>query len=1167
MSGIRLRRIRLDGIGPSGARFDPLTIDLTSGGAASPVALLFLENGGGKSVLLRLVFSVVLPGRRNVVGGARLADYVLSRDVGHIICEWEIDDGTQVPSLFVTGKVLEWRGGHRSANADNLKESWYSFSPYAGVIDFDTLATRKDGRRLSRAGFLTTLAEAQRATPALNLVVEHSPGAWREHLLKNTPLDPVLFRYQRAMNVDESDADELFSRVTTGEAFVRFLLRAAADPDELREFGALLDAYARQAASRDALELERVFAETALDALGPVADAEAARRAAADLLAEADRRADLFARSLLAEVARTEGEASVLNANAAAAKERAETAGSESNRFESFTRELRRQAALFDLADAEALAAEAEAAVRTAEVELAGWEAVPTIANARRANVTRRELTAAVEQAASDEAPYRAARDRAAIALLAAVEREKAALEERACIALREADELDARAESARRATIDAEAQAAASIAEAKQLGERITAADEERSHLVTGGILGTAESAEAARDRHLQAATFAGERLAAIAERRAAIVGSQRSLNERDRDLADRLVEADTELRAAEDHLQRFKSEASAVLGADRVVALVGDGVELWPAVDRVTQILNTDIAAAETRVRDLAVAGKDDEVALESLGTEGRLPPSADVQAALEALRGARVPATAGWSWLSQLNQDARDRALSSNPLLAGGVIVTNPAALDRARSVLTDAGLDVRSIVAVGPAADLEAGSPAVATLVVPPNPALYDESLADAESRRLAARVDASSREREELTSAADADRRLRDRIADIVRRWSADAVATCEDRVRQLRTEVQEMRGERSALAADLRRLEGEFSDLETEASTQRTAEQTARTAASEADRLTEREADADRARERIPALDLHASTRREDAMRESRAETKARGDASVKRNEAAELRRHRADLDRVLEDVPITRTPAEPDGISRPVDDLRARFDAAAGALARVAVGDDLHSALHAAEADEAAATAKVMALSAAVRDAAERLASTGAAATPASLDEARRSAAVTFDRCRSEDKAASNMVALAQKEVETTSRRDERTGRAHAELPDEWKPTDATTARRLSEDVGELARAARSRQLAAEGEQRQAINAAQTSRTRAQVLKAHAARLGRRDAPPEDLVGVAPWSGSEDTAATQADSLGEAHSEAATALDDATRRLERAVEYTRRVANESRFA
>ena len=90
----RLRRIHLDGIGPTGARFDPVTIDLTdrTGGGAQ-VALIHLENGGGKSVLLKLVFSAVLPGRRYTIGGAKLGDFVLSDDTGHVALEWGIDDG------------------------------------------------------------------------------------------------------------------------------------------------------------------------------------------------------------------------------------------------------------------------------------------------------------------------------------------------------------------------------------------------------------------------------------------------------------------------------------------------------------------------------------------------------------------------------------------------------------------------------------------------------------------------------------------------------------------------------------------------------------------------------------------------------------------------------------------------------------------------------------------------------------------------------------------------------------------------------------------------------------------------------------------------------------------------------------------------------------------
>jgi hypothetical protein len=93
-----LNRVRLVGIGPRGARYTDVTLDLSGVGAPvtpaslfesgarrpSPHSLLMLENGGGKSVLLKLVFSVVLPGRRRTVGGAALDKFVLDGDTGHV---------------------------------------------------------------------------------------------------------------------------------------------------------------------------------------------------------------------------------------------------------------------------------------------------------------------------------------------------------------------------------------------------------------------------------------------------------------------------------------------------------------------------------------------------------------------------------------------------------------------------------------------------------------------------------------------------------------------------------------------------------------------------------------------------------------------------------------------------------------------------------------------------------------------------------------------------------------------------------------------------------------------------------------------------------------------------------------------------------------------------
>lgn len=63
-----LSRVRLHAVGPKGARYQDVTLDLRRSPSSQPsgASVLFLENGGGKTVLVRLIFSVILPGRRQV---------------------------------------------------------------------------------------------------------------------------------------------------------------------------------------------------------------------------------------------------------------------------------------------------------------------------------------------------------------------------------------------------------------------------------------------------------------------------------------------------------------------------------------------------------------------------------------------------------------------------------------------------------------------------------------------------------------------------------------------------------------------------------------------------------------------------------------------------------------------------------------------------------------------------------------------------------------------------------------------------------------------------------------------------------------------------------------------------------------------------------------------
>ncbi|HEY2063119.1 MAG TPA: hypothetical protein VGH57_32420, partial [Amycolatopsis sp.] len=147
-----LSRVRLHSVGPAGARYQDVVLDFSGVGATitapkqdalfsagihaggpvrrpSPASVLFLENGGGKSVLIKLIFSVMLPGRRQVVGTTStkvLEKFVAAKDVSHVALEWlHVETGQRV----ITGKVSEWRGHVTSADSENLVDSWYCFRP------------------------------------------------------------------------------------------------------------------------------------------------------------------------------------------------------------------------------------------------------------------------------------------------------------------------------------------------------------------------------------------------------------------------------------------------------------------------------------------------------------------------------------------------------------------------------------------------------------------------------------------------------------------------------------------------------------------------------------------------------------------------------------------------------------------------------------------------------------------------------------------------------------------------------------------------------------------------------------------------------------------------------------------------------------------------------
>ncbi|MEV6780453.1 hypothetical protein [Streptomyces syringium] len=790
-----LSRVRLYSIGPAGARYADTVLDLRSVGAPvphpapaqaeffedepvgpprrpAPAGVLFLENGGGKSVLLKLIFSVMLPGHRNTLGGASsgvLRKFLLADDCGHVALEWShVLTGESV----VVGKVSEWRGRQVSGDPRKFAEAWYSFRPGPG-LSLDSLPVAEStamrggadgssgarGRRRTMKGFRDALTEAGKAYPHLDVVWEEIHERWNEHL-GELGLDPELFRYQREMNADEGEAAGLFA-VKNDSDFTDLLLRAVTDTRDTDGLADLVHGFAHKLGRRAELTAERDFTAGSLDLLTRIADAAAVREQARGVHAGAERRTRVLARRLSARGAEERGRTAELAEQVAAAAHGVTDAETERGRRSLVAAEIAYRHASLALAAAEKAAAAQRRELLDARTLHSAWQAAETVLRHRAAADRSARVAAAIQEAERDAAPALAARAQAATELVralntAAEEGERVANEEEERSAV-----LQETAEAAHRDATSAATEAQRARSESGHLRQRLVEVEQETAEAVRAGWLDdTAPDADPAR-----AALAASD-----AEKPAA--AAYESAREAARQAAERAKEAAaaqarTELSAARaadaasaaESAYDAERRAAESLGADqRIVELLGlpqptaagqvpgprSGAARTPAdpapaanavpaarrtvegpltaeeldrnADALREMLDASVAASERQMFDLRTAAADDSRILGALGDGGLLPPSPDVLATVEYLGEHGIPALPGWRYLAQAVDPAEHATvLAARPELVDGVVITDPDAHTRAREVLAQASLLPRSAVAVGTTAALLAPAP--------------------------------------------------------------------------------------------------------------------------------------------------------------------------------------------------------------------------------------------------------------------------------------------------------------------------------------------------------------------------------------------------------------------------------------------------------------------
>src|SRR6266496_321210 len=228
-----LTRVRLRSVGPWGARFDDVIMDLSKPWDdklgieehapdsnhelhAHPArsTAIFGKNGVGKSTLLRLISSVLAGNRPR--RGPRYVSHAPSDDIGHIALEWrDLRTGSQL----ITGRVVR----PHPDKMIGMSAGFYSFQS-GETITLDTLPFEGAGSSEKVSSFRERLHAAFETGAGLTWV--RSRVEWKKHL-RDCGFNVHWFQWI----VDHL----LFDRVVqdwTEERFLEFVLREAV-PGEL----------------------------------------------------------------------------------------------------------------------------------------------------------------------------------------------------------------------------------------------------------------------------------------------------------------------------------------------------------------------------------------------------------------------------------------------------------------------------------------------------------------------------------------------------------------------------------------------------------------------------------------------------------------------------------------------------------------------------------------------------------------------------------------------------------------------------------------------------------------------------------------------------------------------------------------------------------------------
>ena len=216
----KLSRLHLTGIGHRDAKFDRLSLRFVDARNQPAHTLVWLPNGGGKSLLIAFKYAALRPHKRDFLGlktgrGADLEDFVPAGKLAVVLIEFDFSE--------VGGERLVV--GYAAVRKDQgLERTYFSFRAHPALA-WETLPVAGLGPEAPNLTKLLThfRAAAEKDKGRIAYFETISQSDWESHLRDELKLDPEIFGHHLVMNSDEGGVTKLFAKKSTDEYMQLFL--------------------------------------------------------------------------------------------------------------------------------------------------------------------------------------------------------------------------------------------------------------------------------------------------------------------------------------------------------------------------------------------------------------------------------------------------------------------------------------------------------------------------------------------------------------------------------------------------------------------------------------------------------------------------------------------------------------------------------------------------------------------------------------------------------------------------------------------------------------------------------------------------------------------------------------------------------------------------------